>query len=73
MIIEIILKTDDGEVIGKKETRGFEAAYEDLGKLERYWDKYEEKLERDDAIVNEAIPTSRKGDTGNKGDTSSNI
>lgn len=36
MVIEIIVKNDDNEIVGKKVAFSFESAEENLGKLERF-------------------------------------
>lgn len=43
MIIEIIVREEDNEIVAKKTALSFESAYEDLGKLERLVNKTYDK------------------------------
>ena len=42
--IEIIIKDDNGVMLAKRTARGFESAEENLGKLEREYDKKDQDL-----------------------------
>ena len=43
MKIQILILDDDNQVIAMKEPLTFEGAMEDLGKLERWWEKQEQE------------------------------
>ena len=61
MIIEIILKSDDEEVIEKSEAYSFESAEESLGKMRR---RYEAMLDKQDAMADLEADQAREDEYG---------